>query len=57
MSNPKDGPMPQVEVPDAAVAFRKLEDFTRRMLAVPKKEIDARLEKEKKHKKNGRPKN
>jgi len=47
MSNGKDGPVPHVEVPDAAVAFRKLENFTRRILGVPKKEIDVRLAKEK----------
>jgi len=51
MSNPKDGPIPHVEVPDAAAAFHKLENFTRRILAVPKKEIDAKLAKESQEKK------
>jgi len=46
MSNAK-GPTPQLEVSDATAAFRKLEDFTRRVLAVPKKEIDRKLAEEK----------
>jgi hypothetical protein len=47
---PKDS-MPHVEVDDAAKAFQKLEGFTRRILAVPKTEIDAAVAKEKAEKK------
>lgn len=47
MPKPKIVMMPHVEVEDGVAAFHKLEDFTRKILAVPKKEIDARLAKEK----------
>ena len=48
MSDPKDGPaVPHVEVPDAAAAFKKLENFTRKILAVPKREIDDKIANEK----------
>ena len=39
--------IPDIRVEDGAAAFHKLEDFTRRIFAVPKKEIDRKLEKEK----------
>jgi len=42
MSSPKDA-MPHVEVDDPAAAFHKLEDFTRKILAVPKKETDRQV--------------
>ena len=45
MAPPKK-PMPHFEVDDPAEAYRKAQDFTRRILAVPKTEIDARLAKE-----------
>jgi hypothetical protein len=51
MSNPKDRSIPHVEVPDAAAAFHKLEKFTRRIMSVPKREIDAKIAKEKREKK------
>jgi hypothetical protein len=35
--------MPRVEVDDAAAAFRKLEDATRRIMAAPKKNVDAAM--------------
>ena len=47
MSNPKQPAVPHIEVSDAAEAFRKLEDFTRRILAVPKKEFDRKMAAEK----------
>jgi hypothetical protein len=47
MRKAKVGPIPHIEVPDAAEAFRKLENFTRRILAVPKNKIDASLAREK----------
>jgi hypothetical protein len=42
--------IPHFEVDDPAEAMRKAQDFTRRILAVPKSEIDAKLAKEAKHK-------
>ena len=42
--------IPHVEVADGAVAFHKLQDFTRRILAVPKKEIDSKIAKERSRK-------
>jgi hypothetical protein len=39
MSGPKQQPASH-EVDDAAAAFHKLENFTRRILAVPKKAIN-----------------
>jgi len=43
--------MPQVEVDNPAAAFQKLQDFTRRILSIPKKEIDRKLAAEKSTKK------
>ena len=40
MGSPKDGPVPHIEVADPAAAFQKLEDATRRFLAVPKKQAN-----------------
>jgi hypothetical protein len=37
MSTPKDGPPVNVEVDDPAAAFHRLEDFTRKVLAAPKR--------------------
>ena len=51
----KDGPMPQVEITDPEAAFHRFEDFTRRVLAVPKKVIDRKLTKEKAKKKGRKP--
>jgi hypothetical protein len=51
MKTPKSGPVPHVEAADPANASRNFEDFTRRILAVPKKEIDAKIAKEKNAKK------
>ncbi len=45
MSSAKDHPAAPFEVDDPAAAFRKLKDFTRQILAVPKKQIDAKLAK------------
>jgi len=39
--------IPDVQAANPAEAFHKLEGFTRRILAVPKKEIDAKLAREK----------
>lgn len=50
----KDHPADQPLVEDGAEAFRKFQDFTRRILAVPKKEIDRKLALEKSHKKKGK---
>jgi hypothetical protein len=52
MSSPKHPAVPHIEVPNPAEAFRKLEHFTRQILAVPKKEIDRKLKKERADKKN-----
>lgn len=38
-----DRPAAHFEVEDADAAFRKLENFTRRVLAVPKAEIDKKM--------------
>jgi hypothetical protein len=46
--------IPDIRVADGAAAFHKLEEFTRRILAVPKKEIDGKLAKEKNAKKQRR---
>jgi hypothetical protein len=40
MSNAKNGSVPHVEVDDPEAAFHRLEDAARRLLAVPKKELD-----------------
>lgn len=40
-------PASNFEVPDAAVAMRKMEEATRRIMAVPKKSYDAATGKEK----------
>jgi hypothetical protein len=50
----KAGSVPDIRVDDPAAAFRKLEDFTRRILAVPKKEIDRKLAAEKTAKQRAR---
>jgi hypothetical protein len=42
MPKPIKREIPDVQVADGAAAFHKFEDFTRRILAVPKKEIDER---------------
>ena len=54
MPKPKSREIPDIRVDDAEAAFHKLEDFTRRIMSVPKKEIDAGLEKEKATKKRRR---
>jgi len=46
MPKPKPRDIPHVEVEDGVAAFHKLEDFTRRIMAVPKKKIDAMLARE-----------
>ena len=43
MTSPDPRPAAHFEVADPAAAFQKFEDFTRRVLAVPKKKIDAKL--------------
>ena len=50
---PKQKPrdIPDIEVEDADAAYRKFEDFTRKIMSVPRKEIDAKLAKEKSAKK------
>jgi hypothetical protein len=50
MSKPKVRDIPHIEVADPAAAYHKLEEFTRRIMAVPKKEIDRRLAQEKRSK-------
>jgi hypothetical protein len=46
MPKPHKPEIPDIRVADGAVAFHKLEEFTRRIMAVPKKEIDASLARE-----------
>jgi len=43
MSKPANHPAAQFEVENADEAFRKLKDFTQRVLSVPKKVIDRKL--------------
>jgi hypothetical protein len=43
MPKPKPRDIPDVRVDDADAAFRKLEGFTRKVMAVPKSEIDHKL--------------
>jgi hypothetical protein len=52
MPKPKPRDIPDIRVDDPEAAFHKLEEFTRRIMAIPKKEIDAKLatEKRAKHK-------
>ena len=45
MSTPPTRPTAHFEVTDPSAAFQKLEDFTRRVLTVPKKQIDKKLPK------------
>jgi hypothetical protein len=40
MSAHKDGPAAHFEVDDAEAAFHRMEEATRKILAVPKKELD-----------------
>lgn len=54
MSSPKDGPGPH-PVDDPEAAFRRFENFTRRLLSVPKKQIDQKLAEEKAAKKRAKP--
>jgi hypothetical protein len=54
MSKSSDRPAAHFEVENADEAFRKLEDFTRRVLSVPKKVIDRKLAAEKAKKSKGR---
>ncbi len=42
MSSPKDRPAAHFEVDDPKAAFQKLQAFARRILAVPKREVDTR---------------
>jgi hypothetical protein len=46
MRHPKAGPIPHVEVEEEIAASHKLEEFTRRIMSVPKKKIDAMLSRE-----------
>jgi len=46
MRKPKLRDIPDIQAADPENALRNLEDFTRRILAVPKKEIDAQLARE-----------
>jgi hypothetical protein len=50
MPKPKLRDIPNIRVDDAEAAYHKLEDFTRRIMAVPKKEIDAAMDRVKKEK-------
>ena len=54
MKKKKSDPPHDFVVEDADVAFGKLEDATRRILLIPKKEMDARLSKERIAKKKRR---
>jgi hypothetical protein len=51
MPKPHKPEIPDIRVADGAAAFHKLEDFTRRIFAVPKKEINEKLAREKSAKK------
>jgi len=55
MSKPANRPAAHFEVENADEAFRKLESFTRRVLAVPKKEIDRKMAAEQNAKKRRKP--
>ncbi len=46
MNSPKDHPAAPFEVEDPAAAFHKLENFARKVLAVPRKSIDRKLAQE-----------
>jgi hypothetical protein len=54
MPKTKKHDIPDVRVEDGAAAFHRLEDFTRRILAVPKKEIESKLTREKSVKKRSK---
>jgi hypothetical protein len=54
MSKTKARTVPHIEVENPAEAFHKLEDFTKKILAVPKKEIDRKLAEEKTEKKKAK---
>jgi hypothetical protein len=51
MPKAKSREIPDVQAVDPAAALHKLEGFTRRILSVPKKEIDAKLAREKSERK------
>jgi hypothetical protein len=51
MPKPKPHEIPDIRVDDAEAAFHKLEDFTRRIMAVPKAAIDSALAREQRQKK------
>ena len=46
----KDHPMPHFEVADPAAAMRNFESLARQALAVPKKDVDRKMAKEKNQK-------
>jgi hypothetical protein len=46
MPSPQKRTAAPFEVDNPAAAFHKLEDFTRKIIAVPKKKIDAKLKAE-----------
>jgi hypothetical protein len=46
MPKPKPHDIPDIRVEDPEAAYQKFEDFARRVMAVPKKEIDAKLARE-----------
>jgi hypothetical protein len=48
-------PAAHFEVADPAAAFQKFEDFTRRVLAVPKKKIDQKLARQRTAKRKRKP--
>jgi hypothetical protein len=50
MSKPKPREIPDIRVEDPEAAFHKLEDFTRRVMAIPKKEIDRSMKRREIHK-------
>ena len=53
-SAPAPDPHPEPAPPETSEEYRRFRDFARRLLAVPKKEIDARLAKEKAAKRSKR---
>jgi hypothetical protein len=50
MRKPKSGPAAQIEVDDPAAAMQRFQDFTRKILAVPRKDIERKMATEKKKK-------
>jgi hypothetical protein len=42
MSAPRKPPIPEIQVDDPAAAMKRMQAFGKRILAVPKREVDAK---------------